>query len=282
MAQHAAGGSGTRHVELSITSRTSPPPLPGRFVTGVPVVPTLLCHLTWPLARLVMLMLGGFSELSRPPPASCLQSFDLCMEGRQGGSSSDGAPCFVLQVAAFHMLTGWPQEDLLDPLGGTTLSAGELYDRLEKAVGGPLAPLQVPGRNYRQAAPCPEFEQCPMMLYMAPAASKAQLAEQHTAAPPRALQPSSKMLLCWHCHAILRCCFCYAVVQEPAAVASCCLIKRSSPPRMPPRLVVLTGPSAVGRAKLVARLIDEFPDKFGATISHTSRTPKEHEVDGRY
>lgn len=120
------------------------------------------------------------------------------------------------------------------------------------------------------------------MLCMAPAASQAQLAEQHTAAPPRALQPPSKMLLCWQCHAIVRCCFCCAVVQEPAAVASCCLIKRSSPPRMPPRLVVLTGPSAVGRGKLVARLIDEFPDKFGATISHTSRTPKEHEVDGRY
>eukprot|EP00775_Hariotina_reticulata_P013032 gene13032-13161_t len=117
---------------------------------------------------------------------------------------------FPHQVAAFQMLTGWPQEDLLDPLGGTTMSAGKLFDRLEKAVGGPLAPL-----------------------------------------------------------------------QDPAAVASCCLIKRSKPPRMPPRLVVLTGPSAVGRAKLVAQLIDEFPDKFGVTISHTSRTPKEHEVDGR-
>lgn len=70
-------------------------------------------------------------------------------------------------------------------------------------------------------------------------------------------------------------------LQELTAVASCCLIKRSKPARAPPRLVVVTGPSAVGRSQLIARLMAEFPDKFGFTVSHTSRPPMEHEVDGR-
>lgn len=70
-------------------------------------------------------------------------------------------------------------------------------------------------------------------------------------------------------------------MQEVAALASCCLVKRSKPQRAPPRLVVLTGPSAVGRSQLIARLVAEFPDKFGVTVSHTSRPPMEHEVDGK-
>lgn len=28
------------------------------------------------------------------------------------------------------------------------------------------------------------------------------------------------------------------------------------------------------------RLVAEFPDKFGLTVSHTTRRPKEHEVRG--
>lgn len=47
-----------------------------------------------------------------------------------------------LQVAAFQMLTGWPQEDLLDPLG-TQLAGGKLFDRLEEVLGGPLRQVQV-------------------------------------------------------------------------------------------------------------------------------------------
>jgi hypothetical protein len=47
------------------------------------------------------------------------------------------------QVAAFQMLTGWPQEDLLGVLGGTQLAGGALCDRLEDALGGPLRQLQV-------------------------------------------------------------------------------------------------------------------------------------------
>ena len=38
------------------------------------------------------------------------------------------------QVAAFQLLTGWPSEDLVDPLSGTPLAGGFLFDRLEDAV----------------------------------------------------------------------------------------------------------------------------------------------------
>lgn len=49
----------------------------------------------------------------------------------------------VVQVAAFQMLTGWPQEDLLDALGGTQLAGGALFDRLEDVLPGPTKQVQV-------------------------------------------------------------------------------------------------------------------------------------------
>ena len=58
-------------------------------------------------------------------------------------------------------------------------------------------------------------------------------------------------------------------------------MNRSLPPRPPPRVIVLAGPSAVGRGPLMKRLVAEFPDKFGLTVSHTTRRPREHEVHGR-
>jgi hypothetical protein len=36
--------------------------------------------------------------------------------------SCAAAAVFVSQVAAFQLLTGWPQEDLLDPLSGVQLA----------------------------------------------------------------------------------------------------------------------------------------------------------------
>jgi guanylate kinase len=36
----------------------------------------------------------------------------------------------------------------------------------------------------------------------------------------------------------------------------------------------------VGKGRLMDRLVAEFPDKFGRTVSHTTRRPKEHERQG--
>ena len=40
------------------------------------------------------------------------------------------------QLAAFSLLTGWAQEDLLDALSGTPMAGGFLFDRLEDTVAG--------------------------------------------------------------------------------------------------------------------------------------------------
>ncbi len=63
---------------------------------------------------------------------------------------------------------------------------------------------------------------------------------------------------------------------------TCCLVRRSKPERNPPRIVVLCGPGAVGRGPLARRLVGDGPDKFGITVSSTTRPPREHEVDGRW
>ncbi|GFR43730.1 hypothetical protein Agub_g4841 [Astrephomene gubernaculifera] len=113
------------------------------------------------------------------------------------------------QAAAFQLLTGWPQEDLLDPLSGTRLSGGRAFDRLEESVRG-----------------------------------NDERTERH-------------------------------------AVAAVTLVRRALPERPPPRLIVLVGPSGVGRGALLRRLVAELPDKFGMTVSHTTRPPREHEVAGQ-
>jgi len=48
---------------------------------------------------------------------------------------------------------------------------------------------------------------------------------------------------------------------------------------MPP--LVLCGPSGVGKSTLLKKLLAEFKDCFGFSISHTTRSPREGELDGR-
>ncbi|KAL7280816.1 guanylate kinase [Trametes coccinea BRFM310] len=55
---------------------------------------------------------------------------------------------------------------------------------------------------------------------------------------------------------------------------------------MPPaadflRPLVISGPSGVGKSTLLKRLFAEFPDKFGFSVSHTTRAPRAGEVDGK-
>lgn len=47
-----------------------------------------------------------------------------------------------------------------------------------------------------------------------------------------------------------------------------------------PRPLVLCGPSGSGKSTLLKRILEEFPDSFGFSVSHTTRTPRQGEVDG--
>lgn len=48
------------------------------------------------------------------------------------------------------------------------------------------------------------------------------------------------------------------------------------------RPVVVCGPSGVGKGTLLGRLLDEHPDDFGFSVSHTTRAPRQGEVDGTH
>ncbi|KZT09886.1 guanylate kinase [Laetiporus sulphureus 93-53] len=47
------------------------------------------------------------------------------------------------------------------------------------------------------------------------------------------------------------------------------------------RPLVISGPSGVGKSTLLQRLFAEFPDKFGYSVSHTTRAPRPGETDGK-
>ncbi|KAF5388712.1 hypothetical protein D9757_004865 [Collybiopsis confluens] len=47
------------------------------------------------------------------------------------------------------------------------------------------------------------------------------------------------------------------------------------------RPLVLSGPSGVGKSTLLRRLLDEFPDRFGFSVSHTTRAARPGEEDGK-
>ncbi|EDR14682.1 uncharacterized protein LACBIDRAFT_182374 [Laccaria bicolor S238N-H82] len=47
------------------------------------------------------------------------------------------------------------------------------------------------------------------------------------------------------------------------------------------RPLVLSGPSGVGKSTLLNRLFSEFPDKFGFSVSHTTRSPRPGELHGK-
>ncbi|XP_073957067.1 guanylate kinase isoform X2 [Choristoneura fumiferana] len=47
-----------------------------------------------------------------------------------------------------------------------------------------------------------------------------------------------------------------------------------------PRPLVICGPSGSGKSTLLKRLLKEFPDMFGFSVSHTTRSPRPGEKDG--
>lgn len=47
------------------------------------------------------------------------------------------------------------------------------------------------------------------------------------------------------------------------------------------RPVVLSGPSGCGKSTIIKKLMAEYPNKFGFSVSHTTRKPRPGEVDGK-
>jgi len=85
------------------------------------------------------------------------------------------------------------------------------------------------------------------------------------------------------------------LAQVTAITFSCLLLGRSSAARLAhtafssfamsekpgkPRPIVIAGPSGVGKGTLIGRLLKEYPEKFGFSVSHTTRTPRAGERDG--
>ncbi|SGZ56095.1 CIC11C00000001338 [Sungouiella intermedia] len=47
-----------------------------------------------------------------------------------------------------------------------------------------------------------------------------------------------------------------------------------------PRPIVISGPSGTGKSTLLKKLLAEFPDKFGFSVSNTTRNPRDGEKNG--
>ncbi|XP_042417434.1 guanylate kinase 1-like isoform X2 [Zingiber officinale] len=47
-----------------------------------------------------------------------------------------------------------------------------------------------------------------------------------------------------------------------------------------PKPIVISGPSGVGKGTLISKLMKEFPTTYGFSVSHTTRAPRERELDG--
>lgn len=48
------------------------------------------------------------------------------------------------------------------------------------------------------------------------------------------------------------------------------------------KLLVIVGPSGVGKGTLITKIRQEYPEKFAFKISHTTRNKREGEIDGKH
>lgn len=53
-----------------------------------------------------------------------------------------------------------------------------------------------------------------------------------------------------------------------------------SPRKAVPTVFVLCGPSGCGKSTLIAKLMADYPGRFGFSVSHTTRQPREGEING--
>merc|ERR1719203_693737 len=60
----------------------------------------------------------------------------------------------------------------------------------------------------------------------------------------------------------------------------CCGLGIGSQAKGSNNVVVIVGPSGVGKSTLISRLMEDYKGRFGFSVSHTTRKPREGEVDG--
>ena len=75
------------------------------------------------------------------------------------------------------------------------------------------------------------------------------------------------------------------VRQDPAPwkrdAAVCAHLRvRNTPARPPPRVIVFTGASGAGKRAVIEGVVKALPACFARVVAHTTRAPREHEVDG--
>ena len=64
------------------------------------------------------------------------------------------------------------------------------------------------------------------------------------------------------------------------SIAAVHMKERLTPARPPPRAIVFCGPPGAAKRQVMAGLVAACPAYFARVVTHTSRLPKEHEVDG--
>uniref|UniRef100_A0A7S0RKC8 Guanylate kinase 1 n=1 Tax=Pyramimonas obovata TaxID=1411642 RepID=A0A7S0RKC8_9CHLO len=70
----------------------------------------------------------------------------------------------------------------------------------------------------------------------------------------------------------------FCTAQEKMTQAAATMEKDLTKPSPTP--IVVCGPSGVGKGTLINRLMADFPDRFGFSVSHTTRAPRPGEEDG--
>ncbi|KAF5294730.1 hypothetical protein FQA39_LY00214 [Lamprigera yunnana] len=68
-----------------------------------------------------------------------------------------------------------------------------------------------------------------------------------------------------------------SIIQPSKFTSNIKLVKMAN---VGPKPLVLCGPSGSGKSTLLNKLLKDFPDKFGFSVSHTTRSPRPGEVDG--
>lgn len=78
---------------------------------------------------------------------------------------------------------------------------------------------------------------------------------------------------------------CHSILLSLTIMATECIYDtKNCPPLVCTAFIrewhLVCGPSGVGKSTLIKKLMEEFPNSFGFSVSHTTRAPRGQEVDG--